>query len=135
MKDFIIQLFTWWNGQTPGTRFHTWRHGQLVGSDEFGNRYYHDASGERRWVIYQGEVDASAIPPAWHGWMHHRRAHPPSQGPQDARREWQLPAQANMTGTAAAYRPEGSVFNAPARRAISADYAAWTPDQPARQQQ
>ena len=26
MKTFLLQFFTWWNGQTLGTRFHTWRH-------------------------------------------------------------------------------------------------------------
>ena len=39
MKDWLLQIFTWWNGQTIGTRFHTWRHGELVGEDEFGNVY------------------------------------------------------------------------------------------------
>jgi NADH:ubiquinone oxidoreductase subunit len=27
MKDWLLQIFTWWNGQTIGTRFHTWRFG------------------------------------------------------------------------------------------------------------
>lgn len=40
MKKFITQVFTWWNGQTLGTRFHTWRKGERVGEDEFGNIYY-----------------------------------------------------------------------------------------------
>lgn len=72
----LLQIFTWWNGQTIGTRFHTWRHGQRVGEDEFGNVYYQggtDSEGRtRRWVIYNGPAEASAIPPGWHGWMHHR---------------------------------------------------------------
>ena len=34
MKQFILQIFTWWNGQTLGTRFHTWRRGKLVGFRE-----------------------------------------------------------------------------------------------------
>ena len=48
MKTFLLQFFTWWNGQTLGTRFHTWRHGTKVGQDEFGNVYYEgrkDAEG------------------------------------------------------------------------------------------
>ena len=40
LKEFFTQFFTWWNGQTLNTRFHTWRHGELVGEDEFGNHYY-----------------------------------------------------------------------------------------------
>ena len=45
MKDWLLQIFTWWNGQTIGTRFHTWRHGELVGEDEFGNVYYRTKGG------------------------------------------------------------------------------------------
>ena len=35
MKQFLLQFFTWWNGQTLGTRFYTWRKGEAVGMDEF----------------------------------------------------------------------------------------------------
>ena len=40
MKNLLLQIFTWWNGQTLGTRFFTWRFGKRVGEDEFGNVYY-----------------------------------------------------------------------------------------------
>ena len=46
MKKFLLQFFTWWNGATLYTRFHTWRHGAEVGTDEFGNTYYR-AQGHR----------------------------------------------------------------------------------------
>ena len=72
MKTFLTELFTWWNGQTMGTRFFTWRHGVRVGEDSAGNVYYRTADGKRRWVIYNGVAEASAIEPGWHGWMHHR---------------------------------------------------------------
>ena len=76
MKEILVQFFTWWNGQTLGTRLHTWRYGKMVGQDEFGNTYYEggtDSEGRtRRWVIYNGLAEASRIPPGWHGWMHHR---------------------------------------------------------------
>ncbi len=36
----LLQIFTWWNGSTIGTRFHTWRFGKRVGEDQFGNVYY-----------------------------------------------------------------------------------------------
>ena len=60
MKSFLLKLFTWWNGQTFGTQFWTWKYGEAVGDDEFGNRYYRTRGGkidptlgfERRWVIY-----------------------------------------------------------------------------------
>ena len=62
MKQFFLKLFTWWNGQTFGTQLWTWRFGELVGTDEQGNRYYRTRGGkidptlgfERRWVIYNG---------------------------------------------------------------------------------
>ena len=67
MKTFFLRFFTWWNGQTFGTQLWTWRYGELVGQDEFGNRYYRTRGGkidptllmERRWVIYNGEAEAS----------------------------------------------------------------------------
>ena len=40
MLDFLKQFFTWWNGQTLGLRWYTARKGELVGEDEFGNKYY-----------------------------------------------------------------------------------------------
>ena len=40
MKSFLLRFFTWWNGQTFGTQLWTRLHGEFVGEDEFGNRYY-----------------------------------------------------------------------------------------------
>ena len=130
MKDFLIQFFTWWNGTTLGTRFHTWRNGTRVGEDEFGNVYYQggmdDEGRVRRWVIYNGKSEASAIPPGWHGWMHHRTDVAPSD--QDyQRRDWEKLHRPNGTGTAAAYRPKGSILNAGHRPRVTGDYDAWTP--------
>jgi NADH:ubiquinone oxidoreductase subunit len=130
MKDFLIQFFTWWNGQTLGTRFHTWRKGERVGEDEFGNVYYQggkDAEGRtRRWVIYNGYAEASSIPPGWHGWMHHRTDTPPSQEDYQPR-EWQKPHKPNYTGTGRAYRPHGSMLTPENRPVVTGDYDAWTP--------
>ncbi len=62
MKTFLLHFFTWWNGETIGTRFWTWRKGELVGEDEQGNHYYRERNGTRRWVIYNGLVEASTHP-------------------------------------------------------------------------
>ena len=70
MKSLLLQFFTWWNGATWGTRFFTWRKGEFVGTDEFGNSYYRERGGKKRWVIYKDLAEASQIPPGWHGWMH-----------------------------------------------------------------
>jgi NADH:ubiquinone oxidoreductase subunit len=127
---FLLQLFTWWNGQTLGTRFYTWRKGKRVGEDEFGNVYYEGGLStyglQRRWVIYNGYAEASAIPPGWHGWMHHRTDTPPSK--EDYKqREWQKVHRANPTGTPAAYRPPGSLSHVGERPRVTGDYDAWTP--------
>lgn len=130
MKTLLLQIFTWWNGQTLGTRFHTWRKGRKVGQDQFGNIYYEggtDSEGRtRRWVIYNGLAEASSIPPGWHGWMHHRVATPPS-AENYASRDWEKPHIPNMTGTAKAYRPRGSVLGHAERPRVTGDYDAWTP--------
>lgn len=130
MKTFLTQFFTWWNGQTLGTRLHTWRHGTRVGEDQFGNVYYQggtDSEGRtRRWVIYKGYSEASKIPPGWHGWMHHRTDTPPSKEDYVAH-EWEQPHVQNLTGSAAAYRPQGSVLSTGERPRVTGDYDAWTP--------
>jgi NADH:ubiquinone oxidoreductase subunit len=95
VKDFLKQFFSWWNGQTWGLRLYTWRKGEFVGEDEFGNRYDRAPSAlpqsiaERRWVVYNGYAEASIIPPGWHGWMHHRDANPPAKDYKP--REWEKP--------------------------------------------
>ena len=126
----LLQIFPWWNGQTIGTRFHTWRFGKRVGEDEAGNVYYEggkDSEGRtRRWVIYNGYAEASAIPPGWHGWMHHRTDISPAHENYKAR-EWQKPHQQNQTGTPNAFRPQGSISNTGERPRVTGDYDAWTP--------
>ncbi len=130
MKNFILQLFTWWNGQTLGTRFFTWRFGKRVGEDEFGNIYYEGGKTtfglDRRWVVYAGYADPSTIPSGWHGWMHHRTAVPPSRE-EYMPREWEKAHRPNLTGSALAYRPPGSLAVPGERPKVTGDYDAWTP--------
>jgi NADH:ubiquinone oxidoreductase subunit len=126
MKRFLIQLFTWWNGQTFGTWFFTWRKGERVGADEYGNVYYKERNGKRRWVIYNGLAEASKIPPGWHGWMHHRTDKTPLEEAYTPR-EWQKPHEVNRTGTPSAYRPDGAIAAGGNRPVVSGDYDAWRP--------
>ncbi|MEO1313245.1 MAG: NADH:ubiquinone oxidoreductase subunit NDUFA12 [Pseudomonadota bacterium] len=119
------QLFTWWNGQTLGTRLWTGRHGQRVGEDDQGNVFYQTSDGKRRWVIYNGEIEASRVSPEWHGWLHHTYEAPPTVSPLP-RKSWEKPHQPNLTGTAMAYAPAGSIRKAqPTDRS---DYEAWSPE-------
>jgi NADH:ubiquinone oxidoreductase subunit len=130
---FLKQIFTWWSGQTLGTRFYTWRKGEYVGQDEAGNKYYRaksalpDAIPERRWVIYSGYSEASQVEPGWHGWMHHRVDVAPSEE-KYAPREWQLSHEQNHTGSSRAYRPAGSIALGGVPQKAAADYQAWKPE-------
>jgi NADH:ubiquinone oxidoreductase subunit len=127
MKRLLAELFTWWNGQTMGTRFFTWRKGARVGEDAFGNVYYQDRRGERRWVIYNGIAEASAVPPEWHGWLHHTVDTPPS-AQAAPERPWFRPHRANLTGTPQAYRPKGSILTPEKRPRVTGDYEPWQPE-------
>ncbi|QYZ71352.1 NADH:ubiquinone oxidoreductase subunit NDUFA12 [Neotabrizicola shimadae] len=123
--EFLKRLVTWWNGQTLTTQIYTARHGQKVGEDEQGNVYYQTRDGKRRWVIYNGEAEASRVGPEWHGWLHHTWDKPPTEAPLP-HKPWEKPHLENLTGTEAAYVPPGSI-----RRAdplVRRDYDAWVPE-------
>jgi len=123
--DSLLQYVTWWNSETVGTRLFTARHGVKVGEDEQGNVFYRSKDGKRRWVIYNGEVEASRVSPDWHGWLHHTFDTPPSEQPL-AHKSWEKPHKENLTGTPLAYAPPGSIRRpAPAPRQ---DYEAWQPE-------
>ena len=131
MKEFLLQLFTWWHSQTLGTRIWTWAYGEFVGEDQFGNRYYrqHNAKApfpERRWVIFNGEVEASKVPPGWFGWLHHTFDRPPTEVSYTPR-PYEAPYEPNATGTPRAYRPRGSVLREAERPRSYGDYEPWTP--------
>lgn len=125
----LANIFTWWNGSTFGT----WvglRGKDAVGEDALGNVYYQggrDTNGNpRRWVIYNGSNDASRVPPEWFSWLHHQIDDVPSRALPPVR-QWEQPAQPNLTGTAAAYQPSGSLDKGGRRHGATGDYEAWTP--------
>ncbi len=121
------QLFTWWNGQTIGTRLFTARAGQYVGEDGDGNRFYQTRDGKRRWVIFAGVSEASHVSPDWHGWLHHTFDEPPENGTLP-RKSWEKDHKPNLTGTDQAYRPPGSVLTPVSRPKVAGDYEAWQPE-------
>lgn len=125
--SFLSHIFTWWNDCTWGTRLFTWRKGEKVGEDAQGNIYYREKSGDRRWVIYNGEVEASRVPPEWHGWLHYMVALPPSEQPLPVK-PWEKDHLPNLTGTAGAYFPPGSLNEGGRRKAATGDYEAWRPE-------
>ncbi len=124
---FFSMIFSWWKTATYGTLVTTWFSGQPVGSDDFGNRYYPTRDGKRRWVLYSGTVEASRVPPDWHGWLHHTFAGPPPAAPLKAK-SWEAEHRPNPTGTGGAYRPAGSLARSGVRAAATGDYQAWKPE-------
>lgn len=120
-----LRAVTWWNGQTLNTQLWTWRNGVKVGEDSQGNVFYETKDKARRWVIYNGEAEASRVDPDWHGWLHHTWDAAPNEQPLP-QKPWQKPHQENLTGTALAYAPKGSIRRTdPEPRR---DYEAWTPE-------
>ena len=121
----VLRLFTWWDGATINTQFYTWRKGVRVGEDDQGNVFYKTRDDKRRWVMFNGEAEASRVNADWHGWLHHTYDEPPTDKPL-AKKTWEKPHQDNLTGTAMAYAPTGSI-----RRGVPADrsdYEAWSPE-------
>jgi len=121
---------------TIGTRLYTWLRGELVGSDDFGNRYYRERTGrgspigfnrERRWVMYDGKVEASKVPAEWHSWLHHIVKDAPEPGLR-ATRPWEKDHQPNLTGTGEAYRPPGHTLSGGQRNKATGDYEPWVPN-------
>ncbi|MBN9526255.1 MAG: NADH:ubiquinone oxidoreductase subunit NDUFA12 [Alphaproteobacteria bacterium] len=110
-----------------GTRFMLWWKGELVGSDQFGNKYYRlKDDPKRRLVYYQGEPEASKVPPAWHRWLHHITEEiPPAEPP---RQKWEKEHLPNLTGTDYAYRPPGGLSRGARRQQATGDYEAWSPE-------
>jgi NADH:ubiquinone oxidoreductase subunit len=108
---FWSKTFTWWNGATWGTSLFTRSNGVEVGRDDQGNIYYqHKKDPRRRWVIYNGNNDGSRVP-----------ALPPV-------RKFQKAPEANLTGTMAAFRPDGALGSGKVRPASTGDYQPWMPD-------
>lgn len=130
--SILSEIFAWWGGNTWGTRWTIWRHGRLVGTDDYGNTYYVQRRGvgplgvPRRWVTYRDLADASKVPPEWHGWLHHTVDTPPTEETYAAR-PWQKPHVMNPTGTPEAYRPKGSILAEGKRPKATGDYKPWTP--------
>jgi NADH:ubiquinone oxidoreductase subunit len=116
---------------TIGTMIYTWLNGELVGTDEFGNRYYSSKRkklyGEaRRWVLYKGTPEGSKVPAEWHSWLHRTTGIPLTEQAAQAP-SWQKPHEQNPSGSVAAYRPQGHDLNGGNRSATGGDYEAWSP--------
>jgi NADH:ubiquinone oxidoreductase subunit len=122
---------------TVTTRIYTALFGELVGTDQFGNRYFRRKSAahgsstdkrgkEKRWVMYRGQAEPSKVPAEWHGWLHYTIETPPNKRT-IAHHKWEKPHMPNLTGTPAAYMPPGHLLKGAKRASTTADYEAWKP--------
>lgn len=131
--NVLGKIFSWTNGATLGTLFTIAKRGSLVGTDEFGNRYYESRDNssydgrKRRWVVYEGYAEASKVSADWYGWLHYTFDAPPTDEPL-TKRAWERPYRPNLTGTPMAWRPQGSLAAEGARPAATGDYEAWKPE-------
>ena len=124
----FANAFTWWNGASWGTSIFSRRNGEEVGRDEAGNIYFkHRKDPARRWVIYSGANDSSRVPPGWNAWLRGTIDGLP-EAALPARRRFERAPEPNLTGTMAAFRPEGSLAAKGVRPAATGDYQPWTPD-------
>jgi NADH:ubiquinone oxidoreductase subunit len=114
------------------TMLRTWFRGQLVGVDDYGNRYYRERGAtpwrrERRWVVYSRHAEPTLVPPGWVGWLHKRIEKAPSEQPLPAQ-PWEKAPLPNLTGTELAYLPPGALQRGGQRAPATGDYEAWRPD-------
>ena len=117
MLTIFKEIFTWWNHQTLGTRIYTFLFGKLIGKDQFGNRYYQSKKG-KRWVIYNGEVEASKIPNEWYSWMHYTNNK--IENVHELKKyDWQKDHLPNQTGTQNSYHPKKN------KNATEKKYNSW----------
>ena len=121
----LLRAATWWNGSTLNMQLWSRRKGVRVGEDASGNVYYETADKVRRWVMFNGEAEASRVSPEWHGWLHHTYKTPPTETPLP-RKTWEKPHLPNLTGTSEAYAPAGSLRRAEPKP--RSDYEAWSPE-------
>ena len=104
MLTFIKEILTWWNHQTIGTRLYTIFFGKFVGTDDFGNKYYENKKRKKRWIIYNGEIEATKIPIEWYSWMHSIK-NKIEETHELKKYNWQKNHSQNLSGSDRAYKP------------------------------
>merc|ERR1712048_403771 len=106
------------------------RHGDFVGEDAHGNKYYinHDYPIPRnRWVVFsektfeqKWDFDASDVPAEWHRWLTYMTDDPPTEaGVMPVERKFITEHVRNVTGTVEQYVPYTTT-----RKKVE----AWDPD-------
>ena len=114
-----------------GTTLYTWFYGNIVGNDSNDNKYYCNSKNfedldSKRWVIFNGNIEATKIPPHWHAWLHKSIDVPPINYAHQY--SWQKDHEQNMTGTDQAYYPDSHPLSKSFKaEAIKEEYESWKP--------
>ena len=112
------------------TKLYTKIYGIKVGADAFGNVYYRSRKNksskkEKRWVIYNGDSEASKVPAEWHSWLHYTTDKPIDE----PKKEWQKLHEPNLTGTDKAYSPDLKYPSINTKgNSKKTDYESWSPN-------
>ena len=101
-----------------------------VGKDNYGNTYYVEKNfspinnyRDRRFVIYNGKIEASKIPQVWNAWLHHMT----DELPETSIRKfsWIKEHVPNLTGTPYAYEYKDKKE----KKKIKNIYSTWSPNE------
>ena len=99
------EIFSWWGGNTWGTRLTILRAGPPGREGRLRQHLVRAAKGvgplgrPRRWVTYTDFAEASKVPAEWHGWLHYTVDEPPTAQSYQPR-PWQRPHLMNHDGDA-----------------------------------
>lgn len=89
--------------------FREFRGGTLVGSDQYGNKYYELQDPElpfyRKRYVDIPDGEPSCVPAEWHGWLHYTNDDAPNRSSSYVYPAWGVPHRENLTGTADRYVP------------------------------
>jgi len=110
-------------------KFSDIKRGDLVGEDQFGNKYFENRSfplGRDRWVEFKAKkYDASLVPPEWHAWLHRMTDKPGSEIAKFAHPRTKAEHRPNLTATENRYTPPNFILNNTyVKRQM---YDPWTP--------
>ena len=129
IKTLLKYLFTWWNGNTAGTKLYTFLNGKKVGEDYLGNFYFESKDQKNRWCIYSNQSEASRISPEWNSWLRFISKSVPTTS-SDTRYGWQKRFEGNASGLDSAYKPSTISKGRPQEdlEDYQSDYKAWKPE-------
>ena len=110
-------------------KYYSFLFAKKAGVDEYGNTYFiskkvspSNNNRKKRWIIYNGEVEASKVPQEWNAWLHHSTDDTPKKNIRKPK--WFKKHKPNLTGTKYANKPKSVLI----KNKINNIYSLWKPD-------